>query len=277
MLALAVTLLVTVITLLMYPKWEIVILSASIVYGALSAVIAARRLYFLSASASHIALLAVTIAIPLSKLALNEYAWAVIVGLAMIYAVGYCIHRGIDPDVATAVFVSLSASLSVIAMYIVLTRYSISYDLWAIVLGDPLLVSWRCAIYTVFVAIITLSAVILTYREQICIGLEMDCAYLSGISVEFYDFVLYTLLGVATVAMIKVVGFVLQHVLILLPSAIAMCIAKDSKDTLYISVLASILLGSLGLQFAVLTDQAPSGVIGLLMFIAFVMARCRHG
>ncbi len=277
MLAFAVTLAVTLITLLMYPKWEIVILSASVIYGALSAVIAARRLYFLSASASHTALLAVTIAIPLSKLVLNEYAWAVVVGLAMMYAVGYCIHRGTDPDVATAVFVSLSASLSVVAMYVVLTQYSMSYDLWAIVLGDPLLVSWRSSIYIALVAVITLSAVVLTYREQICIGLERDCAYLSGISVGIYDFVLYTLLGIATVAMIKIVGFVLQHVLILLPSAIAMNIAKDSKSMLYISVLVSILLGSLGLQLAVLTNQAPSGVIGLLMFIAFVAARCRHG
>ncbi len=277
MLALAVTLAVTFITVLMYPKWEIVILSASVIYGALSAVIASRRLYFLSASASHTALLAVTIAIPLSKLVLNEYAWAVIVGLAMMYAVGYCIHRGMDPDVATAVFVSLSASLSVIAIYIVLTRYSMSYDLWAIVLGDPLLVSWRSSIYIAIVAVITLSAVVLTYREQICIGLERDCAYLSGINVGFYDFVLYTLLGIATVAMIKIVGFVLQHVLILLPSAIAMNIAKDSRSMLYISVLTSILLGSLGLQLAVLINQAPSGVIGLLMFIAFIAVRCRYG
>ncbi len=276
-----ITAIVSAITVYQYPKWAIIVLSASLMYGALSTLVSARRLYFLSAASSHIALLAVVLAIPLSKLMLNEYVWAVIVGLILLYAVGYSIHKGMDEDVATAIFVSLTASLSVISMYLVLTKYSIGYDLWAIILGDPLLASWTDVYYAVLVAVVTLTATILTYREQVCIGIERDCAILSGINVKLYDWLLYTLLGIATVAMIKIVGFVLQHVLILLPSAIAMLIAKDSKSMLFISVLVSILSGLLGLQISILINQVPSGVIGLLMFgmfaLAFVAKRCYHG
>ncbi len=276
-----ITAIISVITLYQYPKWAIVVLSASIIYGALSTLISARRLYFLSAASAHIALLAVVLAIPLSKLILNEYIWAVIIGLILLYAVGYSIHKGMDEDVATAIFVSLTASLSVIAMYIVLTKFSIGYNLWVVILGDPLLASWTDVYYAVLVAVITLTATILTYREQVCIGIERDCAVLSGINVRLYDWLLYTLLGIATVAMIKIVGFVLQHVLILLPSAIAMLLAKDSKSMLFISVFISILSGLLGLQISILINQAPSGVIGLLMFgifaLAFVAKRCCHG
>ncbi len=276
-----ITAIISMVTVYQYPKWAIVVLSASVIYGALSTLISARRLYFLSAASAHIALLAVVLAIPLSKLILNEYVWAVIIGLLLLYAVGYSIHKGMDEDVATAIFVSLTASLSVIAMYIVLTKFSVTYDLWVVILGDPLLASWTDVYYAVTVAVVTLTATILTYREQVCIGIERDCAVLSGINVSLYDWLLYTLLGIATVAMIKIVGFVLQHVLILLPSAIAMLLAKDSKSMLFISVLVSILSGLLGLQISILINQVPSGVIGLLMFgifaLAFVAKRCCHG
>ena len=276
-----ITAIISMVTVYQYPKWALVVLTASIIYGALSTLISARRLYFLSAASAHIALLAVVLAIPLSRLILNEYVWAVIIGLLLLYAVGYSIHKGMDEDVATAIFVSLTASLSVIAMYIVLTKFSVTYDLWVVILGDPLLASWTDVYYAVTVAVVTLTATILTYREQVCIGIERDCAVLSGINVSLYDWLLYTLLGIATVAMIKIVGFVLQHVLILLPSAIAMLLAKDSKSMLFISVLVSILSGLLGLQISILINQVPSGVIGLLMFgifaLAFVAKRCCHG
>ncbi len=274
------TLVVSILTLFEYPKWAMVVLSASIVYGALSTLVSARRLYFLSAASAHVSLLAVVLAIPLSRLALNEYIWAVLIGLIMIHAVGYSIRRGMDEDVATAIFVSFAASLSVIAMYIVLTTYSMSYDLWAIIIGDPLLATWGDVAWVSAVAVLTLIATILTYREQITIGVERDCAVLTGIRVEYYDFLLYTLLAVSTVAMIRVVGFVLQHVLIFLPSAIASLVAKDSKSMLSISVLVSVLSGMLGLQISVVVNQAPSGVIGLLMFGVFAFTllakRCCH-
>ncbi len=275
-----VTLLITVLTLVEYPKWAMVVLSASLVYGALSTLISARRLYFLSAASAHVSLLAVLLAIPLSEFALNERIWALTFGLILVYAVGYAIRKGMDEDVATAVLVSFSASLSVIAMYVVLTSYPTSYGLWAIVIGDPLLASWGDVAWVFSIALLTLIATILTYREQITIGLERDCAVLTGIRVELYDLLLYTLLAVATVAMIRVVGFVLEHVLIFLPSTIASLVAKDSKSMLSISVLVSVLSGMLGLQIAVAVNQAPSGVIGLLMFGIFVfllVKRCWHG
>ncbi len=271
----------SVISAILYPKWTIVMLSAALAYGSLSPLIASRRLYFLSAASAHIALLAVVLSIPLSYLAFNGYFWAVIIGLSLIYAVGYAIHSGIDEDVATAVFVSFSASASVIAMYFVLSKYSLEYDLWSIILGDPLLVGWKEAIALAAVSILIFLVTVLSYRENVIIGVERDTAVVSGIRVWFYDFTLYTLLGIAAIAMIGIVGFVLEHVLILLPAAISMSIAKDSKGMLTTSILISLISAMAGLQISVLTNQAPSGVIGLIMFTLYILAlavkRCRYG
>lgn len=274
------TLALCVFSIYEFSRWATIIIFASLTYGALSPLISARRLYFLSAASIHTALLAVVLAIPLARLTgLNEYGFAVAIGLMLTYCVGYAIYRRIDADVITAVFVSLTASLSVLAMYFVLTKFSIGADLWAIILGDPLLASREDAYYAMAVALFTVVAIVLTYREQVCIGIERDCAVLSGINVMFYDWIMYTLLGMATIAMIKIVGFVLEHVLLFLPSAIAVTLARSSKDVLIFSVFVSLISGLVGLHISVMLNQAPSGVIGLLMFLIYVaviaLKRCR--
>jgi len=245
---------------------------SALIYGFLSPLIAARRLYFLSAASVHLALLAVVLAIPLSRIVMNEYLWSIFIGLLLIYTVGYVIHRGIDPDMATAVFVSFSASLTVIAMYFILMNYQLEVNLWSLILGDPLLVSWEDIGYISIVAIITSVAVILTYKEQVYIGVEKDKAILSGINVKLYDWLVYTLLGIATIALIKIIGFVLEHVLILLPSTISMLIARNSRDALIISITVSFISNLTGLYIAVLVNQAPSGVIGLILFTIYLLA-----
>ena len=254
-----------------HPKWVAIIICASLIYGVLSPIISARKLYFLSIASSHSALLAVVLAIPLAKICLNEYLWSILIGISLLYCVCYAIEKGIDIDVATAIFVSFTSSASVIAMYLVLTNYPVETDLWSIILGDPLLVNWYDVYYTMIIAIITVMIVLLTYREQISIGIEKDCATLSGINVKLYDILLYTILGIATISMIKIVGFVLQHVLIALPSAISMLLAKNSKSMLITSIVVSLTSGLVGLNLAILTNQAPSGVIGLLMFGIYVI------
>jgi len=255
-----------------YVQWVLIMASAAITYGLLSSLISARRLYFLSAASAHGALLAVVLAIPISRIVgiLNEYIWSILLGLVLIYYVGYLISRGVDPDVATGVFTSMTASLSIIAMYFVLTQYSINTDLWAIILGDPLLASWHDTLFATIVMIITIISIFLTYREQVCIGVERDCTILSGVNVALYDWLTYTLLGLATIALIKVVGFVLEHVLILLPAAIAIQISRSSREVLIVSVLVSLFSSILGLFIAIAFNLSPSGIAGVILFLIYV-------
>ncbi|OYT61547.1 MAG: ABC transporter [Thermofilum sp. ex4484_15] len=257
----------------MYLRWVLVMVAASVTYGTLSCLISVRKLYFLSAASSHGALLAVVAAIPLSVTlgTIGEYYWAILIGLALTYGVGYMISKGGDPDVSTAVFVSMEASASVVAMYLVLTRYSVFTDLWAIILGDPLLTTWPDVYYILTIATITALTIILTFREQVCIGLERDCATLSRINVGFYDWITYTLLGIATIALIRVVGFVLEHVLLLLPATIANSVCKSSGETLMLSVSVSLIASLTGLYLALLIDQSPSGITGLILFFTYLI------
>ncbi len=261
------------------PIWVIVMLSATIAYGFLSPVIASRRLYFLASASPHSALLATITAIPLamSTPINNVYFWALIVGLILIYFVGYLIHSGLDPDIATALFVSFTSSTSVIALYYVLTRYPIETDLTTIIIGDPLLSNWSDALIASSIALVSLVFIIVSYCEQVCIGVDRVSTRLTGIRVWFYDLIVFTLLALTTVLLIRIVGFVLEHVLILLPASIAINVTDSARRALFISVLASIVAGLTGLYMAILFDIAPAGATGLTLLAMYVAGLLLRG
>lgn len=250
-------------------KWLLTVTLASVMYGTVSPIVYARRLQFLSAASSHTALLAVLISIPLSSY-IPSFVTALIVSLILMYSVGYAISKGIDPNVSTSILVSFTASSSVLAMYYIVTNYEVGMDVWALILGDPLLTTWNDLTILFIVTLLVVTITMLTYREQFHIGLDRDCATLC-VNVKIYDFIFYTILAISTVAMIKIVGFVLQHVLILLPCAIAMRFAKGSKSLILSSLFISTCASILGLILAMELNLSPSGVIGIVMFSFYAL------
>ena len=254
--------------------WVTVMLSAAIAYGFLSPIVAARRLYFLAGALPHSALLAAIISIPLARVTpvLSEYFWAILVGLLLTYIVGYMIHSGIDPDVATASFVSFTASASVVSIYFVLTAFPVETNITAIIIGDPLLASYSDALFALAVALAGLLFVSLTYCEQVCIGVDRDSVRLTGINMKFYDIVVFTLLAITTVALIKIVGFVLEHVLILLPASIAITVSNSSREALFYSIFSSIIASLGGLYLAITVNTAPAGVTGFILLSLYIVA-----
>jgi len=67
-----------------------------------------------------------------------------------------------------------------------------------------------------------------------------------------------------------VVGFVLEHVLLLLPAAIATRLSESSRDVLVASTSVSVMASLVGLYLAVLLDQSPAGVVGLLLLAIYL-------
>ena len=254
------------------PRWIIVMVSASLVYGFLGPVVAARRLYFLASASPHAALLSAVLAIPLARIIGigGEYLWAIVIGIVLIYFVGYLVYRGVDPDTATAVFVAFTASSSVMAIYYVLTHYPIETDIWAIIVGDPLLASWESAFLALAILLVISLAILLTHRENICLGVDRDYVRLAGVNIRVYDLIVFTLLAVATVALIRIVGFVLEHVLVLLPAAIAVTWSKSARQALLTSITVSLIAGLTGLYLAVQLNQAPAGTTGLILLAVYL-------
>jgi len=275
---LAVTLLVILLIgsmlLTIEPRWVLVMLSAALAYGSLSSIVSARRLYFLASASPHSALLAVVLSIPLARELglLDEYGWAIISSILLIYTVGYTIHRGADPDTATATFVALTASTSVLAIYYVLTSYPLETDITALIIGDPLLTRWNDVLYAIGIGVFSIACVLLTYRENVFMGIDLDSARLTGLKTSIYNLLVFTLLALTTVGLLRIVGFVLEHVLILLPAAIASSVAMSSRQAFFISIFSSIIASLAGLYVAILFNLSPAGTTGLILFIIYLIS-----
>lgn len=259
-------------------------LFSALVFGSISPLIAARRLFFLAVEASHMALLAATLSIAISNIMYlgGEVVWAILLGLFMIYSIGFAIFRGIDPDIATSIATSISVSSSVIAMHIILTRYRVGYSLWSIVLGDPLLVTWRDIYVLIIVAFTVLIISSAIYKVIIYIGVDKDSAMLTYRKIYVYEFLFFTILGLSSIVLLKIVGYVVEHILLLLPALIAMNIVEGGKNIVFISICASIISSIIGFTLSIAINTAPAGIIGVITLILYISSLAinrlrRHG
>jgi len=249
-----------------------VMASATLVFGLLSSVVAARRLFFLAGAAPHASLLAALLAVPTALAVGTSFTVLTgLIGILLVYAVGYAIYRGVDEDIATSLFVSATASLSVILAYLVATRYSLGFDITALVFGDPLLAGREEALSSALVAALVATTLLATYRRQVYIGVDREAAQLAGLRVWFYDWLFFTMLGLGISVLIRSVGFVLEHVLVLIPGAIA-GYASSSREALLYATASSCIAGALGLWASRLLNVAPAGATGLVLLALYVLA-----
>jgi len=135
-----------------------------------------------------------------------------------------------------------------------------------------LLVTWEDVIYTTLISVITLIMIIPFLKEHALIGIDRDFVKLSGVNISFYDAIAVISLAIGIVGMLRVVGFILEHIMILLPGVITASIAKSYRSFLIYASIISLIGGLGGLVLSIMTSLAPSGCIGLLMLSFYVVA-----
>ncbi len=261
------------LSLIYNPLWVLVMASTAIGFGSLSSILAARRFFFLGGAAPHSALMAVALSIPLAYLFGGSFVfWSILIGILLIYVAGYSIYKGVDPDIATAVFVSFTASGGVLAAYYALVNYPIGFDLASLIIGDPILATASDVLLALTTSLITFTAVILTYREQLSLGIDRDSARLSGLRVFLYDFLIFTILGLTMIVYLRIAGYILEHVLVLLPASIAVSRARSSFEALEVSLVTALSSSLLGLHTGILFNLSPSGLTGLYLLLFYLVA-----
>ncbi|MGC8974790.1 MAG: metal ABC transporter permease [Thermoprotei archaeon] len=260
-------------------KWLLTFISLGLIFGFLSPIIAARRLYYLSAAAPHSTLFSVALSIIVTgtSWSSNYYLVAVAVSVFLMLGVGYMVRSGVDPDVATSVFVAGTTASSVLILYYVSLNYRMTYSVNALILGDPLLISHNELLTLFFALVMTAVLVVTTFRENVCAGVDIDLLKLSGVRLSLYDLVPYSLLGFASVVLLRLVGYVMSHVMILLPSLISMNLSKRACGTLAHSAGLSTVSALSGLLLSARLNISPSGSVGLFLtiiyLITFIMRR----
>lgn len=260
------------------PRWLLVMLGSALAFGSLSPLILVRRLSYFAASLPHSALFSVTIGYIASVMVGGHpAAWAVALSLPLSALLVHFIHRGVSEDSATSAFVTFTVSGSVAAMYYVLTNYPAKVSLWSYILGDPLLVSWEDAVVAAGMGLSMFALTSKLLLSEVSIGFDSEFAATSGIRVNLRNYLLASLLTIAAVGLLKSVGFVLEHVALLMPGSAAAVVARSSREFYALSVVLSLAAGLLGLVLSVLLNIAPAAMMGFVLLVFYIGALLQGG
>lgn len=255
------------------------LIGAGVLLSTISYIIHLHRLEFLSAASTHFSLLAITVGYVISYYtSFNMYIIAAIVALGVIYTVLYLVNKGMLSERATALIVGATSFLTVIATYYAVTRLQgLRYDLASLMIGSVLFLRGEDLYFMIPLTITLVVFVAVFFDEIIELSIDEKSFIAIGRNPGVYRYLIYTFLGLATVGLLRIVGYITEHVLILLPSILVSPLARGSRNHLLLTVLVGVTSIVGGYYLSVQLDLPLSGGIGIVLFLLFIVARVCAG
>jgi len=275
------TLMVVFIILLLLSSWYAIPydplrVSAFILMGlamsAVSIIVYYRRLEFLTAESVHVSLFAVTLGYIVNYLLnIPVLLCAFIAGLLLIYSTQYMMYKGLSQEKSSAVIVSSTSAFSVMLMYYALTTMPARYSLSSIILGDPLLLTRFDSSLAIFFSIALFILVIIFIREIIETSIDPVSASLTGVKVKYYDVLTYTAIALASIGFLRLAGYVMEHVLMLLPAIASSFYSSSLKEHVVDTLLLGVSATATGFAASLLLNTIPTGLTGLILLLVFLL------
>lgn len=243
--------------------WFALFTGLGLLYGSASYLVAALRLHYLAAVSPHasLAAAALVLAITGGKLLLPL---TLILGGGAIAATAIA-SRGFESsrETAASVLVASSVVVALLAMEAAANR-GIAVPLSALVAGDPLLATNEHAAASLVLGASAAAFTYTTARLHAYIGTDPEDAVMAwgSLRVRLLSWIGIAVLAVASAGMLWITGFILQHVLLLVP-ALAAGLSSSAKEGIVISLTLALAASLSGVAAAFLLDMPPSGLIGL--------------
>lgn len=209
--------------------------------------------------------------------------------------IGIAMYFGLPMLLSTSVFCILISILIAIASYknrenldimigltwavgmsfgIILADLTPGYqsDLMSYLFGSLLAVTNKDLYYMAFLLILTISIVIVFYRDILAVSYDTQYASLRGIKTKFFYTLILILSSLAIVISIKVVGLILVIALLTIPIYISSFFCKNLLSMMVTSALLSIVFTILGLYISYQFDvsSGPSIIISSSLFALVV-------
>uniref|UniRef100_A0A7C2BKS9 Metal ABC transporter permease n=1 Tax=Thermosphaera aggregans TaxID=54254 RepID=A0A7C2BKS9_9CREN len=253
------------------PRKVATYLMMGLTFSLTSIIVYYRKMEFLASSATHTSLLAVITGLMLEFLTGVQFpVWSLLIGLLIIYLAGILIRRGLEPNNTSAIIVASTSAFSVIGGYLLITSFPVSYNLNSLFLGDPLLLSSRDVFLAFLVTMTVLIIFILSMYEILSLGIDEVSVKLLGLRTGVYDALTYTIIGLTSIGLLRVSGYILQHVLILLPAITASFYSRSGKELILYSITLSLFSCSFGFLLSLQFNLSPTGLTGVVL-VAFMV------
>ena len=241
--------------------------------GALSFFVVLRRLAFVGAGVAHAAFGGVAVA---ALAGLPTGLGALVAGLVVAAATARASESGrISEDAAVGVFTVGAMAAGVVAIGFLETNV----DLFGLMFGNILTVAPADLAILAGAAAVVLALLAWFFRPLFLASVDEEGARAAGVSTPAMRLLVMTLLAVAVVVSLKVVGVLLVSALLVLPAAIARPLSSRWPAFLAGSVGAAFAMTVGGLFLSVVLDIASGAAIiltGVVLFVAALLVARRR-
>jgi len=254
-------------------------LISGVIIGTVCAVIGVyivlRGLSFIGAGIAHASFGGVALGYLLH---MNPVLTAVVFCLCTGWGIGFLTHKNrIKEDTAIGIFFASTMALGILFIGL-MKGYNV--DLFGYLFGSILAVTRQDLITISILGGIVLLIVIILFKELMFITFDMEMAEVLGLPTTGLYFLLISLIALAVVISIKVVGIILVSALLVTPAASAYQLTDDFKKMMVYSMLVSVFgtIGGLFLSYQLKTASGATIVvlITLVFFITFILSPRRR-
>ena len=255
---------------LFFLKVTFVALILSLLLGIFSFIVYFFRLAFLSIAVSHAVLAGLAIGIFFN---LDPILSALVFSLLIGWFIAFLRKKvGLSEDSSIGIVLALSMAVGIILIYI--SGYQ--GNLFAYLFGSLMTVSWTDGLVLLLLGI-TSFFLFWKYKEQILfLCFDEESAYSAGINTDLLYYFLVGFLSFLITYTTKLVGIILTHAMLVIPTATAFQLVWHYPELLTLSASVSLLTTFGGIYVAYLLNL-PTGpaivLVGGVLFLAAYMYR----
>lgn len=172
-------------------------------------------------------------------------------------------------DAAIGIVSALGIAIGVL---LVSVTKGFNIDLFSYLFGNILAISMMEVAIVIALSVAVIMMVALFYHDLVAVTFDEECAQAEGINTKLVNKILVILTAVTVVMAMKVVGIMLVSALLILPTVIALQIAKGFKTTILVAVVAAVVSVWLGIMLSFFLDWPSGATIVLVSFVLLVCA-----
>lgn len=246
----------------------------SLVLAVVSFFVVLRRMSFIGVGVAHSAFGGVALG---ALLGISPTLTAIGFAVAISNAIGYIGQQGkLSTDTAIGIFFSLAMALGVIFIGMS-DQYNV--DLFGYLFGNILAITRSDLIIIAVLGALVLISIILFFKELLFVAYDREVAFVSGMPVTFLDHFFLTILALAVVISMKVIGIVLVSALLVIPGAAASQLTRRYVSMIAVAIIVALVSTIGGLFISYYADLASGATIvtlaSAIFFLTFAVGRFR--
>ena len=185
-----------------------------------------------------------------------------------IFLIRYLLKKDLPGDAAIAVVLALGVGSGIILIGL---SQGFTTDIFSYLIGSILSLNSLDIIIIAILSTLVVFGVLFFYKELTYLSFSEQMAHLRIKNLEVTKILLDLLIALVIIIGIRAAGILLITVLLVLPALIGLQLAKNLKQTIIISIIASTTAILTGIIISWYANTPPSGTIALLLLSMFAI------